>query len=81
MEVITGRAGPQADPPVRQSVQVGKLTGAAARARIVPVLAGQLAQLALVNVRDDVGRQEALAHVPQQTDRAGTVTLDAQLGS
>lgn len=60
---------------------MGKLTGAAARAGIVPVLARQLAQLALVDVRDDVGRQEALAHVPQQADRAGTVTLDAQLGS
>lgn len=60
---------------------MGKLTGAAARTGIVPVLARQLAQLALVDVRDDVGRQEALAHVPQQTYRAGTVTLDAQLGS
>lgn len=35
---------------------MSKLTGAAAGAGIVPVLARQLAQLPLVDVRNDVGR-------------------------
>lgn len=60
---------------------MSKLTGAATRVGVVPILTGQLAQLPLVNVRDDVGRKEALGHIPQQADRAGTFALDAQLSS
>lgn len=60
---------------------MSKLTGAATRVGVVPVLTGKLAQFSLVNVRDDVGSKEALGHIPQEADRAGAFTLDAQLSS
>lgn len=56
-----------------------ELARAAARVRVVALLTGQVAQLALVDVRNDVRGEEALGHVPQQANRARTLARDAQL--
>lgn len=60
---------------------MSKLTGAATRVGVVPILTGKLAQFSLVNVRDNVGSKEALGHIPQEADRTGAFALDAQLSS
>lgn len=81
LKVIAGRSRTQTDPTLGQVVQVVKLARTPTRVRVVPVLARQVAQLALVNVRDDVGREEALGHVPQQTNRPRALARNAQLSA
>lgn len=56
----------------------GKLAGAAAGGRVVAVLAGQVAQLALVHMRQRGRGEEALGHVPKQAGRAAALAADAQ---
>lgn len=79
LEVIARRSRPKTDAPSWETDQGGKLAGALALGGIGAVLAGQLAQLALVNVGNDVACQEALGHVPLKTDGARTLAVDAQL--
>lgn len=81
LEVVAGRTGPQADTSLRQVVQMVKLAGAPARIRVVAMLTGQIAELPLVNVRNDVRGEEALGHVPEQTNRPGALARDTQLRS
>lgn len=45
------------------------------------MLTRQVAQFPLVNIRNNVGREETLGHVPQQTNRSRTLASNAQLCS
>lgn len=79
LEVIARRSWPQTYSALRQVVQVIELARTATGIRVVVLLTRQVAQLALVNVRDDVRREEALGHIPEQTNRSRALAGDAQL--
>lgn len=86
LEIITGRAGPQADPAGRQADPMREVGSGLAGVWRVAGLAGELAQRAAVHhgrhaVADLRGRrrQEALLHLPREAHRAAALAVLAEL--
>lgn len=60
---------------------MSKFTGTPTRGGIGTILASEFAELALIDIGDNVGRKKALREVPLQANRSGTLPVDAQLSS
>lgn len=71
----------QANPTWLYVIFGSKFTGAATRSGIVAILAGQLAQLALVDMRQRCGCEETLGHVPEQTGRTTAFAAYTECGA
>lgn len=56
LEIVAGRAGPEADSAVRQADDVSKLAGAATGSRVRAVLTSQFAELPFVDVWNNATR-------------------------
>lgn len=78
LEIITRRTRSQTDALLGQSNLQAEFARTTTRGRLV-ILAGEFAQLPLINIRNDARRKEALRLVPQQANRSGAFALNAQL--
>lgn len=56
-----------------------EFAGAATSRGICAILTGELAQFSFVYVWNYTTREEALGEIPLQTNRAGTLAVDAKL--
>jgi hypothetical protein len=79
LEIVTGRSRSQTDATWRQTDSLSKVAGGATGLGLGAILTRQLTQLPLVDVGNQVGREETLGHVPLETDGPGALSVDAQL--
>lgn len=79
LEIVARRAWSETYSAVWQANAVRELARASTGPRIRSVLTGQFAEFSLIDIRNDVAREETLGEIPLETYRSGTLAVDTQL--